>query len=78
MSIDESDAIETIEHGGASYHFCSEDCGDQFRDDPDPSLVPITQGALALWRPTPSPNPLLRSVAPPDAPLPSTGTHSQA
>lgn len=35
MEIAESDAVETIEHEGTTYYFCSKDCADSFREDPD-------------------------------------------
>lgn len=35
MTIEEGDAVETVEHGGTTYHFCSKDCADEFRNDPD-------------------------------------------
>jgi len=35
MSIEESDAVANAEHGGTTYYFCSEDCAEEFRNDPE-------------------------------------------
>ena len=35
MSIEEGDAVETIDHGGTTYYFCSKDCAEEFRNDPE-------------------------------------------
>lgn len=35
MSIEESDAAATAEQGGKNYYFCSEDCAEEFRSDPE-------------------------------------------
>jgi Cu+-exporting ATPase len=34
MRIDSDDAVATAEHGGTTYHFCSEACHDAFVADP--------------------------------------------
>jgi YHS domain-containing protein len=34
MRIDSDDAVATVEHGGTSYHFCSQACHDAFVADP--------------------------------------------
>jgi len=34
MRIDSDDAVATVEHGGASFHFCSQACHDAFVADP--------------------------------------------
>lgn len=35
MDLEEADAVATAEHGGTTYYFCSEDCAEEFRADPD-------------------------------------------
>lgn len=35
MEIEESDAAETIDYQGRTYYFCSKDCADTFREDPE-------------------------------------------
>lgn len=35
MTIEEADAAETIDHEGKTYYFCSKDCADTFREDPE-------------------------------------------
>ena len=35
MKIAPSDAVATIDHGGQTYYFCSQDCADSFRDAPE-------------------------------------------
>ncbi len=34
MTIDKADAVATVEHDGSTYYFCSQDCADEFRDEP--------------------------------------------
>jgi YHS domain-containing protein len=34
MKISKSDAVATVEHAGATYYFCSQDCADSFRESP--------------------------------------------
>ncbi|MGH2695751.1 MAG: YHS domain-containing protein [Actinomycetota bacterium] len=34
MTIEESDAVATVEHDGTRCHFCSQECADEFRDNP--------------------------------------------
>lgn len=34
MSIEEADAVATVEHGGTTYYFCSDDCAEEFGNDP--------------------------------------------
>ena len=46
MSIDEDDAVETIAYGSTTYYFCSTDCGDAFRHDPDSHAAPGPSPAL--------------------------------
>ena len=38
MEVDPNDAAATVEHEGQTYYFCSQDCADSFRDDPDSYL----------------------------------------
>jgi len=35
MKIRPSDAVASIEHAGTTYHFCSQDCADAFRESPE-------------------------------------------
>ena len=35
MTIAESDAVDTVDHGGSTYSFCSQDCAEEFRENPD-------------------------------------------
>ncbi|MEP6592193.1 MAG: YHS domain-containing protein [Acidobacteriota bacterium] len=35
MTIEESDAVGTSEHGGKRYFFCSSDCKKEFDENPD-------------------------------------------
>lgn len=35
MRIKPSDAVASIEHEGATYYFCSQDCADSFRASPE-------------------------------------------
>lgn len=35
MTFDESDAAATLEHEGATYHFCAEACKEAFEEDPE-------------------------------------------
>ncbi|MEO6713485.1 MAG: YHS domain-containing protein [Mycobacteriales bacterium] len=34
MSIEEADAVATADHAGTTYYFCSQDCADEFNNDP--------------------------------------------
>ena len=34
MKINPADAVASIEHEGTTYHFCSQDCADSFRESP--------------------------------------------
>ncbi|HAS10585.1 MAG TPA: hypothetical protein DCS55_08740 [Acidimicrobiaceae bacterium] len=34
MTIAESDAVATVDHDGSTYYFCSQDCADEFREEP--------------------------------------------
>lgn len=38
MRIRPQDAVASIEHGGTTYYFCSQDCADSFRESPDDYL----------------------------------------
>ena len=35
MKIRPSEAVASIEHNGTTYHFCSQDCADTFRESPE-------------------------------------------
>lgn len=35
MTIAESDAVATVEHESSTYYFCSQDCAEEFRENPD-------------------------------------------
>ncbi len=35
MKIAQADAVATVEHGGRTYYFCSQDCADSFREAPE-------------------------------------------
>ena len=35
MTVEEADAAATEEHGGQTYYFCSKDCGEEFRENPE-------------------------------------------
>ena len=34
MKISPADAVASIAHEGTTYHFCSQDCADSFRESP--------------------------------------------
>jgi YHS domain-containing protein len=34
MEIEEADAVATAEHEGKTYYFCSQDCAEEFGNDP--------------------------------------------
>ena len=34
MEIEEADAVATAEHEGKTYYFCSQDCAEEFANDP--------------------------------------------
>ena len=38
MTIEESDAVETVEYQGTTYYFCSKGCAVDFREDPSSYL----------------------------------------
>lgn len=37
MTIAEADAVATVDHDGSTvpYYFCSQDCAEEFRENPD-------------------------------------------
>jgi YHS domain-containing protein len=35
MTIEDSDAVATVEYGGKTYYFCSTDCAASFEEDPE-------------------------------------------
>lgn len=35
MSIEDSEAVATVEHDGQTYYFCSTDCASTFEEDPE-------------------------------------------
>jgi Cu+-exporting ATPase len=35
MTLEEADAVATVVHDGTTYHFCGDDCAEQFRVDPE-------------------------------------------
>lgn len=35
MKIRPADAVASIEHSGTTYHFCSQDCADSFKESPE-------------------------------------------
>lgn len=35
MVIAEADAVATVDHDGSTYYFCSQDCAEEFRENPD-------------------------------------------
>lgn len=35
MTLEAADATATAEHSGTTYYFCSEDCAEEFRNDPE-------------------------------------------
>ena len=35
MTIDPADAVETVEHEGTTFYFCSRDCAESFREEPE-------------------------------------------
>lgn len=35
MTLEEADAAATEQHGGTTYYFCSADCAEEFRNDPE-------------------------------------------
>ncbi|MDP8959186.1 MAG: YHS domain-containing protein [Actinomycetota bacterium] len=35
MTVEESEAVATVEHEGRTYYFCSEDCREEFEANPD-------------------------------------------
>ncbi|MBI2708249.1 MAG: YHS domain-containing protein [Actinobacteria bacterium] len=34
MTLEEADAAATVDQDGTTYYFCSEDCAEEFRNDP--------------------------------------------
>ena len=34
MTIEEADAVATVEHEGKTYYFCSKDCAEEFAENP--------------------------------------------
>ncbi|MEP7054236.1 MAG: YHS domain-containing protein [Actinomycetota bacterium] len=34
MTIEEGDAVATVDYEGKKYFFCSQDCADEFNNDP--------------------------------------------
>ena len=34
MTFEQADATATTEHDGITYYFCSDDCAEEFRNDP--------------------------------------------
>lgn len=35
MVIRPAEAVDTVEHEGTTYHFCSKDCAESFREEPE-------------------------------------------
>lgn len=35
MTIEDTDAVKTAEHGGTTYYFCSSDCAEEFEENPE-------------------------------------------
>ena len=35
MKFEPSEAVETVEHEGTTYYFCSQDCAESFREEPE-------------------------------------------
>jgi len=35
MKIDPKDAVDSVEHEGTTYYFCSQDCAESFREEPE-------------------------------------------
>ena len=35
MKIRPADAVATLENGGTTYYFCSQDCADSFKESPE-------------------------------------------
>lgn len=35
MKIKPADAVASLEHGGTTYYFCSQDCADSFAQSPE-------------------------------------------
>jgi YHS domain-containing protein len=35
MTIEETDAVATVEHEGKTYYFCSQDCAEEFTENPE-------------------------------------------
>jgi YHS domain-containing protein len=33
MTVQESDAVATVEHAGSTYYFCSKDCAEEFEEN---------------------------------------------
>jgi Cu+-exporting ATPase len=48
MSVDPTKGKPTIEHGGATYHFCSRGCADKFAADPVRYLQPAEEKTTAI------------------------------
>jgi Cu+-exporting ATPase len=42
MTIDPEDAVGHLDHGGETFHFCSESCMERFRESPEAFLAPTT------------------------------------
>ncbi len=35
MTIEETDAVATVDHDGTTYYFCSKDCAEEFTENPE-------------------------------------------
>ena len=35
MTVDEDNAAATVEHEGTTYYFCSQDCAEEFSENPE-------------------------------------------
>jgi Cu+-exporting ATPase len=35
MTIEDRDAVATVDHGGSTYYFCSQDCAEEFEENPE-------------------------------------------
>ena len=35
MTIEEADAVDTVDYQDTTYYFCSKDCAEEFRENPE-------------------------------------------
>ena len=46
MTIEEADAVGTLQHNGVTYYFCNPSCLERFKADPKTFLTPVATSAV--------------------------------